>query len=731
MEALSMPHKQALADTIGAEIHAMPLTGNFLVECSLTNKGTAFTQDERRDFGLEGLLPPHILSIEEQAGRVYGAYSRQITDIDKHIYLRGLQDRNETLFYKLLIDHLTEMLPIIYTPIVGEACQRFSEIYRKPRGLFIAYPDRERIGQILDNAATPRAEVIVVTDGERILGLGDQGAGGMGIPIGKLALYTAAAGIHPATTLPIFLDVGTNNEECLNDPVYIGWRHERIEGPEYDDFVDAFVQAVKQKFPSVLLQWEDFAQHHAGLLLHRYRDQICSFNDDIQGTAAVTLSTLLAAAHASGTRLRDHTVCIFGAGSAGCGIAEQLIAAMVQEGLAESEARARFFMIDRPGLLHDGLNNLPAFQQGLVQPRERLANWPTSGERITLEDVVRNAKPTVLIGVSGQPGVFTEEAVRGMAGYAERPIIFPLSNPTSRVEATPADLLAWTDGRALVASGSPFEDVSYGGTTFSIAQNNNSYIFPGIGLGALAVKANRISDEMIMAAARALSECAPVLGDPKGSLLPDLQDLRQVSRRIGLAVAREAYKQGFAHPTVAEEEIERLLDEKQWEPRYLPMRRKNYEHLARHDELTGLYNNRVLRELTALETTRAKRYGSALSVLILEVGNFMEVHNTHGEETANELLIQTARVIDEMIRDTDVAARHGRSMFSILLPGTKIDGAQMFMSRILSTIAELKLDGANGQKIPISCAVGISEFDPETDDAARLLERADLALHKN
>lgn len=727
-----MPHKQALADTIGAEIHAMPLTGNFLVECSLTNKGTAFTQDERRDFGLEGLLPPHILSIEEQVGRVYGAYCQQKTDIDKHIYLRGLQDRNETLFYKLVIEHLTEMLPIIYTPIVGEACQRFSEIYRKPRGLFISYPDRERIDRILDNAATPQAEVIVVTDGERILGLGDQGAGGMGIPIGKLALYTAAAGIHPATTLPIFLDVGTNNEECLNDPLYIGWRHERIDGPEYDDFIDAFVQAVKRKFPSVLLQWEDFAQHHAGPLLHRYRDHICSFNDDIQGTAAVTLGTLLAAAHATGTRLRDHSVCIFGAGSAGCGIAEQLIAAMVQEGLAEAEVRARFFMIDRPGLLHDRLDNLPSFQQKLAQPRERLANWPTSGgERITLEDVVRNAKPTVLIGVSGQPGVFTEEAVRGMAGYTERPIIFPLSNPTSRVEGAPADLLAWTGGRALVASGSPFEDVSYGGATHSIAQNNNSYIFPGIGLGALAVKATRISDEMIMAAARALSECAPVMSNPNGSLLPDLKDLRQVSRRIGIAVASEAYKQGFAHPTVAEEGIERLLDEKRWEPRYIPMRRKHHEHLARHDELTGLYNNRVLRELTALETTRAKRYGSALCGLVMEVEDFRQVHNTHGEETANELLIQTAWVINGMIRGTDVAARHGRSMFSILLPGTKIDGAQVFKNRILSKIAEMKLDGANGQKIPVSCAVGLSEFDPETDDATRFLERADQALHKS
>ena len=364
------------------------------------------------------------------------------------------------MFYRLLLDHLAEMMPIIYTPTVGLACEQFSHIFRRPRGLFISYAERDEIDAILDNAASPRVEVIVVTDGERILGLGDQGAGGMGIPIGKLSLYTACGGIHPATTLPILLDVGTNNQERLRDPLYIGWRHERISGPEYDEFVDAFVQAVKRKFPRVLLQWEDFAQAHAGPLLERYRDQLCTFNDDIQGTAAVTTGTLLAAVAGAGGRLRDQRVAILGAGSAGCGVAEQLVAAMVEEGLTEAEARASFFLIDRPGLLHDGLKGCGRSRESSPSRRSASIAWRSAeGQPIGLLDVVKNARPTILIGTSGQPGTFTEEIVRAMAAYAERPIIFPLSNPTSRAEATPADLIAWTDGRALIATGSPFEDV--------------------------------------------------------------------------------------------------------------------------------------------------------------------------------------------------------------------------------------------------------------------------------
>ncbi len=406
----------------------------------------------------------------------------------------ALQDINETLFYRVLLDHLAEMMPIIYTPTVGLACERFSHILRRPRGLFISYAERDQIGAILENAASPRVEVIVVTDRERILGLGDQGAGGMGIPIGKLSLYTACGGIHPATTLPILLDVGTNNAERLRDPLYIGWRHERVGGQDYDDFVEAFVQAVKQKFPRVLLQWEDFAQAHAGPLLERYRDQLCTFNDDIQGTAAVTTGTLLAAVALAGGSLSEPRVAILGAGSAGCGIAEQLVAAMIREGLTEAEGRARFFLIDRPGLLHDGLPGLQTFQRRLAQTKDRVARWRSAeGQPITMLDVVKNGRPTILIGTSGQPGTFTEEIVRAMSEYVERPIIFPLSNPTSRAEATPADLIAWTAGRALIATGSPFEDVTYDGRRFPIAQCNNSYVFPGLGLGILASGAQRVA----------------------------------------------------------------------------------------------------------------------------------------------------------------------------------------------------------------------------------------------
>jgi malate dehydrogenase (oxaloacetate-decarboxylating) len=564
--------KTALSGIIDAETLEVPFVGHLLLERPLLNKGTAFTAEERRSLKLLGLLPPHEETLEEQATRAFEAYQDKTTDLERHIYLRALQDINETLFYRLVLDHLGEMMPIIYTPTVGLACERFSHILRRPRGLFISYPERGEIDAILDDAASPRVEVIVVTDGERILGLGDQGAGGMGIPIGKLSLYTACGGIHPATTLPIMLDVGTNNEERLRDPLYIGWQHERISGPEYDSFIDAFVKAVKRKFPRVLLQWEDFAQSHASPLLERYRDQLCTFNDDIQGTAAVTTGTLLAAVDGAGGRLRDQRVAILGAGSAGCGIAEQLVAAMVGEGLTEAEARANFFLIDRPGLLHDGLEGLRDFQRKLAQPKDRVGPWRSAeGQPIGLLDVVKNARPTILIGASGQPGTFTEEVVRAMTQYTNRPIIFPLSNPTSRAEATPADLIAWTDGRALIATGSPFEEVKYGGRRFPIAQCNNSYIFPGLGLGILASGAQRVTDSMFMAAARALADYSKASREPAAPLLPPLTESRQVSRAIALAVASAAQRDGIAPPCGAEE-LERLVDAKVWQPRYLPMR---------------------------------------------------------------------------------------------------------------------------------------------------------------
>jgi malate dehydrogenase (oxaloacetate-decarboxylating) len=569
-----MDVKSALSGAIKAEVLEVPFTGHLLLERPLFNKGTAFTADERRELRLLGLLPPHEETLDEQVARAYEAYQDKPNALEQHIYLRQLQDNNETLFYRLLLDHLAELMPIIYTPTVGLACERFSHILRRPRGLFIAFTERDAIDEILENAASPQVEVIVVTDGERILGLGDQGAGGMGIPIGKLALYTACGGIHPATTLPILLDVGTNNADRLRDPLYIGWRHQRVDGAAYDAFLDAFVQAVQRKFPAVLVQWEDFAQRNANCLLERYRDQLCTFNDDIQGTAAVTTGALLAAVAATGERLGEQRVAILGAGAAGCGIAEQLVAVMVEEGLPEAQARARFFLIDRPGLLHDGLDGLQPFQRKFVQPKDRVEVWRSAeGRPISLLEVVENARPTILIGTSAQPRAFGHEAIRAMARSVDRPIIFPLSNPTSRVEAVPADLIAWTDGRALIATGSPFDDVSYAGRRFPIAQCNNSYVFPGIGLGVRAVGARRVSHAMFMAAARALAGAAPIGRDPAGALLPPLSESRQVARTIALAVAAAAQHDGLADPC-RPEELERLVDAKMWQPRYLPMRPK-------------------------------------------------------------------------------------------------------------------------------------------------------------
>ncbi len=561
---------QATAD----RIIETALSGTALLEAPLYNKGTGFSAEERRELGLLGLLPPHIDDMQTQLMRAYDAYQRKDDDLERHIFLRSLQDRNEVLFYSLVVDHLPEMLPMIYTPVVGTACQQFSEIYRHSRGLFISYPERENIGAILGNAPVPNVEAIVVTDGERILGLGDQGAGGMGIPIGKLSLYTACGGISPDKTLPILLDVGTNNQDRLNDPMYIGWRQERVTGQEYDDFLDLFVQGVKRAFPRVLLQFEDFAQTHASPLLERYRDQLCTFNDDIQGTAAVAVGTLLSAVKVAGARLSDQVVTMFGAGSAGCGIAEQIVAAMVKQGLGEKEARSRFFMIDRPGLLHDGIQNLLPFQQKLLQPKDKVAGWASaeSGE-ISLLDVMKHAHPTILIGVSGQPDRFTEDAIKEMTKHTERPIIFPLSNPTSRVEAIPADLIKWTDGRALIATGSPFDPVKHEGRTYPIAQCNNSYIFPAMGLGILGIGARRVSDGMFMVAAEALSENAPALKSAEGSLLPSLDQVREVSRRIAYAVAAQAQHEGLADACSAQEMRDRV-DAKHWEPKYSVLKRK-------------------------------------------------------------------------------------------------------------------------------------------------------------
>ncbi len=552
----------------GEDALVVPLYGRYLLEHPIFNKGTAFTEEERIDFRLLGMLPPHVDTLDEQAARAYEQYRAKDNDLERHIFLRALQDQNEVLFYRLMADHVTEMMPVVYTPTVGDCCRFFSLILRKPRGLFISYPEREHIETILESRPFRQVDVIVVTDGERILGLGDQGAGGMGIPVGKLALYTLLGGIHPACCLPVLLDVGTENPDRLADPLYVGWRHHRIRGAEYDDFVDRFVQAVKRQLPHVLLQWEDFAQANAGRLLARYRDQLCTFNDDIQGTAAVVLATLLAAMPLSGRRLRDQDIAIVGAGSAGCGIAGQLVAALIQEGLSEADARGRLWLVDRAGLLHDQLPGLLDAQRPFAQPRERLAGWVREQpDRVGLAEVVSNIHPGVLVGVSAQPGLFTEAIIRDLARHTARPIILPLSNPPSRCEAVPADLVAWTEGRGLIATGSPFPPVTWQGRRFPIAQCNNAYIFPAVGLGALAARARRVTDAMFTAAARALADCSPARRDPGRELLPPLEGLRDVVRDIALAVAGQAQRDGVAGPLFAAE-LERRVAANFWSPHY-------------------------------------------------------------------------------------------------------------------------------------------------------------------
>ncbi|EGU59380.1 malate dehydrogenase [Vibrio nigripulchritudo ATCC 27043] len=545
----------------------IPLAGPALLSTPLLNKGSAFTAEERSSFNLEGLLPESTETIQEQVDRAYQQYKNFESDMDKHIYLRNIQDTNETLFYRLVQNHISEMMPIIYTPTVGAACENFSNIYRRGRGIFISYPNRDRIDDLINNATNHNVKVIVVTDGERILGLGDQGIGGMGIPIGKLALYTACGGISPAYTLPIVLDVGTNNPQRLADPMYMGWRHPRITGAEYNAFVEEFMQAVQRRWPDALIQFEDFAQKNAMPLLERYKDRVCCFNDDIQGTAAVTVGSLIAACHAAGSKLSEQRITFLGAGSAGCGIAEAIIAQMVSEGLSDEQARSQVYMVDRWGLLQEGMQNLLDFQKKLVQKHENTKGWESDDAGFSLLEVVKNAKPTVLIGVSGAPGLFSKEVIQAMHTNCERPIVFPLSNPTSRVEATPNDIIRWTDGAALVATGSPFDPVIHDGKTFEIAQCNNSYIFPGIGLGVLAVSASRVTDEMLMESSRALAECSPLAQQGTGALLPPLEEIHRVSKRIAFAVGKKAIEQGVALE-ITDETLEKAIDQHFWQPVY-------------------------------------------------------------------------------------------------------------------------------------------------------------------
>ena len=534
----------------------------------LMNKGTAFTQEERDLLGLNGFLPFHTATLEEQVARRYENFQHIPDELAKYTFLSSLQNRNEILFYRLVQDHLSEMVPLIYTPTVGDVSLHFSLLYRQHRGIYFSYPNRDKISEIISHLPHREVDVIVATDGERILGLGDVGIGGMAISQGKLALYTLFGGIHPSRTLPIMLDVGTNNPQLLNDPLYLGWRHPRVTGEEYLNFIDQFVTEIKKRFPHVLLQWEDFAKPHASLLLHRYQRQICSFNDDIQGTAAVTLGAILSVCKATREKLRDQKIAILGGGSAGLGIANLIVHAMMEEGLTEEQARRHFYIVDIHGLLHTGLSQLEGEQKKFAHRVESLLTWKVkNSQQISLLDVIHNAKPNALIGVSTQRGAFSEEIVTAMAKLTPRPMIFPLSNPTSKSEAQPEDLIKWTNGKAIVATGSPFAPVSYEGKQFMITQCNNVSIFPGLGLGAVACRAPQVTEKMLIRSAHVLSEHSPLAKDPHAMLFPPLEQLRGVSRAIAVGVAECAQEEGLV-PPMSPAEREKMVDQKMWFPVY-------------------------------------------------------------------------------------------------------------------------------------------------------------------
>jgi malate dehydrogenase (oxaloacetate-decarboxylating) len=542
------------------------LTGQAKLFDALTTKGTAFTREERLKYGLLGLLPTAEKNLDQQVEHCWHEFSTRRDDLDKHIYLRALQDRNETLFYRVLREHITETMPIVYTPTVGVACQRFSEIYRRPRGLFVSYPDRDRLAEVINNRPHRNPDVIVVTDGQRILGLGDQGIGGMGIPIGKLSLYTLIGGIDPARTLPIVLDVGTDNVELLEDEQYLGWRHRRIDDDEYYAFIDQFVNTVREQLPNVLLQWEDFATTHAFPILERYRDKLLTFNDDIQGTAAVAVGALHGASKVAGRPVSQQQVVMLGAGSAGIGVLDMVAREMMAKGLSEKEAADRIWVVDVVGLLTDDRTDLSPGQRKFAKPVNSVAGWGLSGHA-QLADVVHHVDVGVLMGLSTATGAFTEAIVRELASKTERPIIFPLSNPTSHAEAHPAELDAWTSGRALIATGSPFAPLRRDGREVPIAQCNNVYIFPAMGLAVTAAEATRVTDDMMRVAAATLGDASPALSNPDLPLLPAWSDVPDVAVRIAHAVGCQAVADGVA-PQRTDEQIAERIAEVRWTPEY-------------------------------------------------------------------------------------------------------------------------------------------------------------------
>lgn len=548
----------------------VPYRGHELLEQPLLNKDTAFTERERDVFGLRGLLPPRVRSLEEQVALEIAKNRRKGDELERFIGLAALQDRNETLFYRVLLEHLEELMPIVYTPVVGRACQDYSHIMRRARGLWLTPEDVDRIPELLSNARHEDVRLIVATDNERILGLGDQGAGGMGIPVGKLALYTAGAGIHPALTLPVSLDVGTDNEDLLGDPDYVGFRRPRLRGPEYDAFIEAFVEGVIEVFPHAVLQWEDFKQHNAIRLLDRYRHRLTSFNDDIQGTAAVVMGGIASALRILDEPIGAQRLVFLGAGAAGIGIARLVRAKMLREGMLADEVRRAIVQLDSRGLTYLGREPLDADKEEFALGREELGAYGfIAGETYGLGEVVKHVRPTFLIGTSGTPGTFGEIAIREMAAHARIPVILPLSNPTSKTEAQPEDLLEWTRGRAIVATGSPFPPVVRGERTHVIGQANNAFCFPGIGLGAVVAEAREVTDEMFLVAAEALAGVVTQERLDEGSLYPKQSELRVASRAVAIAVAREA-RDGGVGRHLDDDELEAAVDAMMWEPRYLP-----------------------------------------------------------------------------------------------------------------------------------------------------------------
>ncbi|WP_368935399.1 oxaloacetate-decarboxylating malate dehydrogenase [Bacillus sp. SH8-8] len=559
MSKFTVASNGALETTLrGAEVLSTPLL----------NKGVAFTQNEREELGLKGLLPPAVLTLEEQARRAYEQFSSQPDDLLKNVYLTALHDRNEVLFYRILTDHLREMLPIVYTPTVGVAIQRYSHEYRKPRGVYLSINDSSGIEEAFTNigATAENIDLVVVTDGEGILGIGDWGVGGINIAIGKLAVYTAAVGIDPSRVLPVILDVGTNREELLNNPFYIGNRHPRITGEAYDEFIDTFVQAVNKQFPKALLHWEDFSSRNARKILDKYRHDVCTFNDDIQGTGAVSLAAVLSAVKASGVPLSEHRVVVFGAGTAGIGIADQVRDAMVRVGVSEEESYKRFWCIDRNGLVTDNMEDLLDFQIPYARKEAEVSGWKEN-DVIGLAEVVKHVKPTILIGTSTVAGAFKEAIIKEMASHVERPIILPMSNPTPLAEAKPADLIEWTEGRALVATGSPFEPVTYNGVTYVIGQSNNALIFPGLGLGTIVVRASVMTDGMFAAAAEAVASMVDT-SQPGAPILPEVEELRNISEMVAIEVAKVAVAEGVARVNLSDNDIKMAVKEAMWKPEY-------------------------------------------------------------------------------------------------------------------------------------------------------------------